>query len=461
MIRKILLITLSFMIVLIPILYAATNDVTDSQNSPKKTLPSISAGKFVGDYDYTFKRKERSRDLLWSQIPTPANGWACQLDTVYPFVADICDDVDPSEAWVIDSVISWHWNFGAWSSWTLVPFIEFIVYNDNGSTWPEDSAFIKVRVPQSNYTAYLISGTTYYVEMQLPTPVTLPAGIKYWVEIRPCTDFSVNGQTGAMCDVGHGNGQELYFRMPVLGVMEWVTATTQWGIPGELGFELYGTVVGADTNDVGTIAIVLPGDSIMPDSSVYPTATYRNFGTVTETFEVHFDIDTGGVFLYQETQTMILAAGLDSTYAFPTLWTAGPGEGVIYNLTVYTILAGDIDPTNDTLTSTTIAVGVAEEPGKLSPLVFGLSQNIPNPARNGYTEISYTTTSKGPVSLKIYDVTGKLVRTLRDIANDPAGSRTVYWDMKDNNHNPTTAGVYFYRLTADGKTATGKMVIVR
>ena len=242
--KKILMVALC--LVIVPMLFAAESDadVANKTVEPTSAEPTMtSPRKLLVDYTPRIKRSG-SRDLLWSQIPNPATalGLACQLDTVYPMVADISDDIDPPEQWIIDSVTTWWACWNGFTTWALVPYIDFLVYNDNGSTWPEDSAFVKVRVPQTNYTATSIGTDQYFVEMTLPTPVILPGGAKYWVEVRPCTDFSVNGQTGWMGEVGIGNGQELYFRFPVLGVPNWVTSTTQWGFQYEVGFELYGSV---------------------------------------------------------------------------------------------------------------------------------------------------------------------------------------------------------------------------
>ena len=106
-------------------------------------------------------------------------------------------------------------------------------------------------------------------------------------------------------------------------------------------------------------------------------------------------------------------------------------------------------------------VGVAEKPGHATkPLTFGLGSAKPNPT-HGYAGISYTTTKTGPVSLKIYDATGRLVRTLVDNPHMPAGAKTAYWNGKDNNHQSVAAGVYFYRLIAENKMLTKKMVVVK
>jgi flagellar hook assembly protein FlgD len=64
------------------------------------------------------------------------------------------------------------------------------------------------------------------------------------------------------------------------------------------------------------------------------------------------------------------------------------------------------------------------------------------------------------VTLAIFDVRGKLVRTL------VSGRRTsdnyrVTWDGTDNRNVPVASGVYFYRLTAGEFVATRKMVLLR
>jgi hypothetical protein len=105
-------------------------------------------------------------------------------------------------------------------------------------------------------------------------------------------------------------------------------------------------------------------------------------------------------------------------------------------------------------------VGTEEDPEIGRPFVFALSQNIPNPVTNGNTKIAYTTTKRGPVSLKVYDTSGRLVKTLVD-GNEMPGRKTATWDGKDDNNTAVSAGVYFYRLTADGKVASKKMVVVK
>jgi photosystem II stability/assembly factor-like uncharacterized protein len=92
---------------------------------------------------------------------------------------------------------------------------------------------------------------------------------------------------------------------------------------------------------------------------------------------------------------------------------------------------------------------------------YHLSQNIPNPAKTR-TQIEYQIPNGAPVfvSLKIYSISGNLVRTLMASEKD-AGLYRVAWDGHDDNGNKVTAGVYFYRLEAGEYKAMKKMVILR
>ncbi|MCK4328982.1 T9SS type A sorting domain-containing protein [candidate division WOR-3 bacterium] len=91
--------------------------------------------------------------------------------------------------------------------------------------------------------------------------------------------------------------------------------------------------------------------------------------------------------------------------------------------------------------------------------IFSLSQNYPNPAR-GKTVIRYSIPKSSNVSLKIYDICGRLVKTIID-ERKPAGYYRVTWDGKDNKDNPVSNGVYFARLVAGDNSASRKLVIVK
>jgi hypothetical protein len=88
-----------------------------------------------------------------------------------------------------------------------------------------------------------------------------------------------------------------------------------------------------------------------------------------------------------------------------------------------------------------------------------LHQNFPNPF-NPTTTISYAIDAPSHVSLRIYDLRGHVVRTLVD-RTQPAGSRSIAWDGRDDAGNLSATGVYFYRLLAGGQDITKRMVLLK
>jgi hypothetical protein len=100
------------------------------------------------------------------------------------------------------------------------------------------------------------------------------------------------------------------------------------------------------------------------------------------------------------------------------------------------------------------AVGV--EPIVLGPDGVRLGQNHPNPFV-GATRIPFEipAESKGPVTLRVLDVRGRVVDTLHD-GTLGAGMHQMQWNAGKN-----SAGVYFYRLEMEGKSTTRKMMLQR
>jgi hypothetical protein len=97
----------------------------------------------------------------------------------------------------------------------------------------------------------------------------------------------------------------------------------------------------------------------------------------------------------------------------------------------------------------------------LSPLILEtrLYANRPNPFR-GETAIAYDLASPGSVRLKIFDATGRLVRTLVDQVH-PAGSFVLRWEGRGNQGQQMPTGVYFARLETQQVRKAMKMVMIR
>jgi hypothetical protein len=93
------------------------------------------------------------------------------------------------------------------------------------------------------------------------------------------------------------------------------------------------------------------------------------------------------------------------------------------------------------------------------PNSFVLHQNYPNPF-NAETQIRFSLKRAGPVSLKIYTITGALIRTL--VAGDlTGGEHRTAWNGADDQGRALASGVYFCRLETDGHSESKRMVLMR
>ena len=93
-----------------------------------------------------------------------------------------------------------------------------------------------------------------------------------------------------------------------------------------------------------------------------------------------------------------------------------------------------------------------------------LLPNYPNPF-NPETWIPYQLAKAADVSVKIYDVGGRLVRTV-SVGFRPVGyyltrERAAYWDGRNETGEPVSSGVYFLQFVAGDFTTTQRVVIVK
>jgi hypothetical protein len=90
---------------------------------------------------------------------------------------------------------------------------------------------------------------------------------------------------------------------------------------------------------------------------------------------------------------------------------------------------------------------------------YELTQNRPNPF-NPTTTIGYSLAADGHAFLAVYDVAGRLVRTLVDEIR-PAGRHAVVWNGTDDSGRDVATGLYFVRYTAGPETFWRKAALLR
>jgi len=148
-----------------------------------------------------------------------------------------------------------------------------------------------------------------------------------------------------------------------------------------------------------------------------------------------------------------IGGGEMSSSAYKCGATAGQTAAGQMTGTSYWALVGFWQPEGQT--------GVREQaysPNK-GPLVTRLDAPQPNPFRTRLS-IRYSLSTEGRVTLRVHDLTGRVVRTLADGVVRP-GRYSLRWNGTDDRGRELARGVYFCRFTAGDYRTTEKLVLQR
>lgn len=146
-----------------------------------------------------------------------------------------------------------------------------------------------------------------------------------------------------------------------------------------------------------------------------------------------------------------------------------PDLDVAFSRSDLGLLLGNV-PNNTTVTIvmtgfTTLSAGTLPISGSAQIKVKNGGQNAvsafasPNPF-NPATSVAYTLKKGGLVSVRIYSLDGRLVKTLMD-GTAEAGTHEVLWDGRDNGGSPVRSGMYFVKTTSGGESAIFKLALVK
>jgi hypothetical protein len=124
--------------------------------------------------------------------------------------------------------------------------------------------------------------------------------------------------------------------------------------------------------------------------------------------------------------------------------SGGPAEADL----VITSRATSIDPV------TSVEIGI-DSPGRIT----GLTDVAPNPFGH-LTRVEYIIPRAGHVTIRVYDVRGRLIRTLLN-QSVVEGTHIASWDAQDENGRNVTSGIYFVRMTSFGQTTVRKALVLR
>jgi len=173
-----------------------------------------------------------------------------------------------------------------------------------------------------------------------------------------------------------------------------------------------------DVSD-GTFSIYQPVDwlTLSPESGSVDAGSSQNLS---------LDFDTTGLDIDDYNAWVIITHNGSSS-----------PDAVTVNLTVY-------DPQS----------GVGD-----TPLVFGMNGNYPNPF-NPSTEVKFTLTQAGNVTVDVIDLQGRVVRTLFK-GDLQSGITSLSWDGRDDNGFAVASGTYMARVVSGNGTATHKMTLAK
>ncbi len=94
------------------------------------------------------------------------------------------------------------------------------------------------------------------------------------------------------------------------------------------------------------------------------------------------------------------------------------------------------------------------------PTKYVLFNNYPNPF-NPATHLKFQLPEQSNVSLVVYDITGKVVKTVINNANYDVGQHVVMWDATNKNGTKVSSGMYVYRFSAGKFSKLGRMILVK
>ena len=90
---------------------------------------------------------------------------------------------------------------------------------------------------------------------------------------------------------------------------------------------------------------------------------------------------------------------------------------------------------------------------------FSLLQNYPNPF-NPTTTIIYALPRSNNVTVRIYDITGRLIKTLLD-EYQQLGEHRLQWDSRNTNGQLVASGMYLYEIRYEGALHIRKMLMLK
>jgi cyclomaltodextrinase / maltogenic alpha-amylase / neopullulanase len=187
-----------------------------------------------------------------------------------------------------------------------------------------------------------------------------------------------------------------------------------------------------------------------PSNTVY---AFRRWSEKQNIFTV-INMGSSGAQVQMQLPTLTLGLDDEERYYLTDLVTGEYFEGTPSELTDFSVDVPGFTSRMFVLADEVVITSVPDESIVEMPVTFEVLQNYPNPF-NPATTIAFTLPAAGPVTLRVYDMLGRVVATLADDER-PAGTHTVHFEAAY-----LASGTYFYRVEFGGHSVTKRMVLLK
>jgi hypothetical protein len=240
-----------------------------------------------------------------------------------------------------------------------------------------------------------------------------------------------------------------------LGAYGYVAPTTGDSIGGSnplsiymvVGRNAYGSMYWPSAPDSGYSVDNLPPFAPAPFSGTYSA------GTAQLHWHANSESDLANYRLYRGTSSSFTPS-ISNRIAAPTDTAYSDAAGQTY---YYKLSAVDVHG-NESAFTALLPGGALDVPRSGGPSVW-LGPAQPNPALST-AEFRFSLPREERVTLAIYDAEGRRVRDLISTV-EPAGEHQLTWDLRDDSGHTEGAGLYFVRLTAEGRTINRRFAAIR
>jgi hypothetical protein len=197
-------------------------------------------------------------------------------------------------------------------------------------------------------------------------------------------------------------------------------------------------------------------EDVLTEGDVFPVTwgLYDDGSAVLQMGRLEYSLDAGGSYLLIGNMTPALVESGTVDWTVPA---AGSEEAVL-RLSVWDTLGRVVRARSERFTIIQVTGVPGASPPADARLVLAAAR--PNPF-NPRTTIAFELPAAAPVRLSVFDMTGRLVRTLIDGETRAAGPHEVSWDGQDALGQPVAAGVYVCRLESDGRSVARRMTLVK